>query len=400
MTLSTVDSTIQSLGNLLDSSQIVTTHESSDAKAYQAALTAEQLPPLVLPNTPDELQELLSWANQDKKTVLISGAATKLGWGNAIPATDCIISTRNLNQIIDHAEGDLTVTLQSGVTFQQLSDLLAPKGQMLPIDPTYAHQATLGGILATRDTGSLRQRYGGVRDLCLGISFVRADGQLAKGGGRVVKNVAGYDLMKLFTGSFGSLGVISELTLRLYPMQEASQTVLFAGETEAIATLTAKLLDSTLTPVSIDLLSQDLLQSLDITAPLGVAVRFQNLQESVTAQVNRLKDMGATLTAKVFEQEADQNFWPQLQSTLWDSKTETTAIAKMGLLPQSIPQNLAKIQSLGDQAGVKVQTKVLAGWGIGTLRLSGDALAVQSTLLAIRDQCEQSQCYLIVLEAS
>ena len=400
MTLAAADATIKALETLVDGSQIVIAEQLPTTAPYAAAYVANTpVPPLVYPQSIDELRSLMAWATQAKKTVLVCGQASKLGWGTPISGTDFILSTCKLNQIIDHAVGDLTITVQAGIQFHQLQAQLKTQGQMLPIDPTYPQSASLGGILSTRDTGSLRQRYGSVRELCLGVSFVRADGELAKGGGRVVKNVAGYDLMKLFTGAFGSLGIISEVTLRLYPVQESSQTVLLSGSQEAIATLTAKLLDSTLTPVSIDLLSQDLLKILDRSGEMGLAVRFQSLEESVRAQVVRLKEMGATLTTTDYPSDSDEQLWNCLQDNLWDSSSEPTLIAKVGLLPQSIPKTLQTFQEWCDRQSVQIQAQVLAGWGIGTLRLTGEVEALQSLAAKMRLHCETHQGYLSLLAA-
>lgn len=401
MTLAAADATIKSLASLVDASQIVTAEQLPATASYAAAYVSNTaLPPIVSPQSTDELRSLMAWATQDHKTVLVCGNATKLGWGTPISGTDIIISTRNLNQIVDHAVGDLTVTVQAGIRFHDLQAHLNAQGQMLPIDPSHPEHATLGGILSTRDAGSLRQRYGSVRELCLGLSFVRADGELAKGGGRVVKNVAGYDLMKLMTGAFGSLGILSEVTLRLYPMQEESHTVLLSGSKDAIATLTAKLLDSTLTPVSVDLLSQTVLVSLDLSGDMGLAVRFQSLSESVLAQVKRLKDMGATLTATDYQAEEDELLWNGLRDTLWETTEEShQVIAKIGILPQSIPSTLQICQQWCDSQSVSFQAQVLAGWGIGTLRLSGEPARLQSLVKKIRTYCEEHQGYLTLLEA-
>ena len=135
----------------------------------------------------------------------------------------------NLNQVVEHGEEDLVITVQAGMKIKDLNNFLASKGQFLPIDPFFEEEATVGGVVATANNLSWRQRYGGVRDLILGLSFVRADGEVVKAGGKVVKNVAGYDLMKLFTGSYGSLGIITQVTFRLYPLVAHSSSIFVGG---------------------------------------------------------------------------------------------------------------------------------------------------------------------------
>lgn len=199
-------------------------HIAAELGSALAQVTADHTLPqaVVYPTSETQLAEVMACAHQNQWRVLPCGAGSKLVWGGLGQGVDLAISTARLNQIIDHAVGDMTLTAQAGLTLAELTPKLAAVNQFLPLDPAYPDRATLGGIVATGDTGSLRQRYGGVRDMLIGLSLVRYDGQIAKAGGRVVKNVAGYDLMKLFTGSYGSLGIISQLTFRLFPVQETS----------------------------------------------------------------------------------------------------------------------------------------------------------------------------------
>jgi glycolate oxidase FAD binding subunit len=152
------------------------------------------------PSTVEDLSQIVSHAAQIKSPMLLCGNSSKLGWGGLVKQADFVLSTQKLNRILDHAIADLTVTVEAGVKLSDLQAFLQPHRQFLPIDPSYPEQATIGGIVATADSGSWRQRYGGIRDLVLGCSIVRWDGKVAKAGGKVVKNVAGYDLMKLLLG--------------------------------------------------------------------------------------------------------------------------------------------------------------------------------------------------------
>ena len=178
---------------------------------------------LVFPKTLTTLAAIVKQAQQQQWRILICGNGSKLDWGGLTEDIQLVVSTQKCDRLIEHAVGDLTVTVEAGLKLKDLQQQLQTHNQFLPIDP------------ATADTGSWRQGYGGIRDLLLGISFVRADGEIAKAGGRVVKNVAGYDLMKLFTGAYGTLGVISQATFRTYPIPEASKTVLLTGKADKIA---------------------------------------------------------------------------------------------------------------------------------------------------------------------
>jgi glycolate oxidase FAD binding subunit len=158
------------------------------------------------------------------------GGGTKLSWGGRDDAVD--FDTRGLNRILEHNVGDFTAVLEAGVPLVEAQATFAREGQMLALDPPLGEgdAATIGGVIAANDSGPLRHRYGGVRDLVVGITVVLSDGTVAKSGGKVIKNVAGYDLAKLFAGSFGTLGLIARVAVRLHPAPEASATVVGAGE--------------------------------------------------------------------------------------------------------------------------------------------------------------------------
>ncbi len=161
------------------------------------SLTPDSLSPacVLYPQTIAELSKVIALTSENRLRVLPCGNATKLDWGGLVSRADVVISISKFNRVIEHCVGDLTVTVEAGVKYQDLQTVLAKAGQFLAINPPYRANATIGGILATASAGSLRHRYNSVRDMCLGIEFVRADGEVVKAGGRVVKNVAGYDLI-------------------------------------------------------------------------------------------------------------------------------------------------------------------------------------------------------------
>jgi glycolate oxidase FAD binding subunit len=168
-----------------------------------------------------ECARLLADAARDRRTVRIRGSGTKSYVGDVRPA-DIEVSTSRLAGVIDHVPADLTVTVGGGTRMADLMAALARAGQFLPLDPPHADEATIGGVIAANSNGFWRARYGAVRDLLIGTRIALADGTVARAGGRVVKNVAGYDLDKLLVGSFGTLGVIVEATLKILPVPPAS----------------------------------------------------------------------------------------------------------------------------------------------------------------------------------
>jgi len=168
-----------------------------------------------------ELARVLEYANRTGMRVAPRGGGTKLDWGSAPPAIDLMVSTAKFNKILEHAPGDMTITVEAGVTFSQIQSALSAHRQRLALDPLWPDVATVGGVIAANDSGALRLRYGGVRDLIIGITVVLADGTIAKSGGKVVKNVAGYDLPKLMSGALGTLGIITKAVFRLHPLPES-----------------------------------------------------------------------------------------------------------------------------------------------------------------------------------
>ncbi len=161
--------------------------------------------------------------------VVPRGGGTKTGWGNPPVRADLILSTARLNRVIEYAWADLTVSVEAGCTIQNLQNALAEHGQRIAVDPLWPERATVGGILSTNDSGSLRIRYGALRDLIIGVTIALPDGTLASSGGKVVKNVAGYDLPKLATGALGTLGVITRANFRLHPLPRNIRSFTFAA---------------------------------------------------------------------------------------------------------------------------------------------------------------------------
>ena len=177
------------------------------------------------PATREDLARALKEAASAGEPVRFTGGGTKAGWGAAAAESAVELPTTGLDRIVEHNAGDLTAVVEAGVPLAAAQAAFAEEGQMLALDPP-DDGATIGGVVATADSGPLRGRYGGVRDLVVGIRVALSDGSLAKSGGKVIKNVAGYDLSKLFAGSLGTLGAIVEVSVRLHPLAPASATAI------------------------------------------------------------------------------------------------------------------------------------------------------------------------------
>ncbi|HEY9633815.1 MAG TPA: FAD-binding oxidoreductase [Coleofasciculaceae cyanobacterium] len=352
---------------------------------------------IVYPSTPEEFASVMSHAYSNSWSVLPCGSGSKLSWGGVGKNIDVVVSTERLNRVIEHAVGDLTVTVEAGLKYADLQKILSKSGQFLPLEPAYPQDATIGGIVATADSGSLRHRYGGVRDMLLGISFVRSDGQIAKAGGRVVKNVAGYDLMKLFTGSYGTLGILTEVTFRVYPVQEASGTVVLIGEAEAIASTTKTLLASAMTPTAVDLLSTELVTQLGLGQGMGLMVRFQSVIHSVKEQSSRLLEVGQKLGLQgtLYADSDEASLWQSLPEQIWRTPQQPAITCKIGVSPTAAVATLTQLNALTSLPGLGL---IHAGSGLGLLRLD-QAVVTPQTIMELRRYCESQRGFLTVLEA-
>src|SRR5712692_8675230 len=291
-------------------------------QATAADAVAGVQPKLVIePGTENELAEVLRLANEAGLAVIPRGGGTKLGWGNPPTSADLIVSTARLAEIIEHAWADLTVTVEAGCTIQRLQETLAQHGQRLALDPLWPEKATVGGVLSTNDSGALRLRFGALRDLIIGATIALPDGTLASSGGKVVKNVAGYDLPKLVTGALGTLGVITRAVFRLHPLPRNMRSFsVAAANAEEKQRLVLEVQASKLTHTS--------LQShfADDTPPVS-DILFEGTEAGLSAQEAQLRNLSAP--ARVSE--ASTPAW-MARMELWTfSDPQSAAIGKISV---------------------------------------------------------------------
>ena len=207
---------------------------------------------------PDALEPLVRELHRQATPWLPAGQGTRLSWGAPVAADTPVVSCRRLDRLLEHAVGDFTVTVQAGMPLRDLQAALAEQGQWLALDWPWGSGAdgqdsgSIGGLVARGMAAGLRQRYLGVRDQVIGLALLRADGTAARAGGKVVKNVAGYDLVRLFAGSWGSLGLITELSLRTYPLPRQRRGLWLQGGLAELERLRQKLLAAALAPELVD----------------------------------------------------------------------------------------------------------------------------------------------------
>jgi len=211
---------------------------------------------VISPGSAEETAAILQLANSRDLVVAPAGGCTQQDIGGVPERVDILLRTTRMNTIERYDPGDLTVSINAGMPFAQVQQRLAEHQQWLPFDAANLDRGTVGGLLATGAAGPLKSAFGGMRDFCIGVQFVTVDGKIAKGGGRVVKNVAGYDLMKLLTGSYGSLAVITQANFKVFPRPRQTRTFVCAfGSLEEALKFRGLLFRSPLTPLCLEIVS-------------------------------------------------------------------------------------------------------------------------------------------------
>jgi glycolate dehydrogenase FAD-binding subunit len=341
---------------------------------------------VVEPPDGEAVAAILAWASREKLSLVPRGSGTKLDWGPTPHSIDLLLSTARLNRVIAHRHGDLTATVQAGATLAAVNAELARHRQWIPLDPPAADRATIGGVVATNDSGPRRHRYGAPRDLIIGIELARADGRLAKGGGIVVKNVAGYDLPRLLTGSFGSLAVIVSATFKLYPLTSASRTLVAdCRSPEELGSLVSTFLASPLTPTALEL----------AMPPLRLLVRFESIDAAVekqTATATKLiEEGGGRVRAVAGSEEAE--VWAAHARHAWDGPG---AVIKVSVLPDQLSKTLGTLQRLSNGYAVAGR----AGLGVLLVRVDGTIDAQARVVNDLRESLPQGRGSAVAVRAS
>lgn len=316
---------------------------------------------VVEPGSESETSQTLAWANRNAVCLGPRGGGTKLGWGCSPVSLSVVLSTRRMGRILEHAWADMTATVEAGCTVAQMQRTLAEHGQRLAIDPLFPQQATIGGVIATNDSGVLRLRYGSVRDLIIGVTVALPDGTLATSGGKVVKNVAGYDLQKLMTGALGTLGVITKATFRVHPLPRVTRTLTFTCPDITAANMKMlHLLDSVATPAGIQL-------RVGRGGEAYLDVLIEGIESGVNAQeevIIRAVDSQPT--------QSDPTVW-QSREGLFDRRSHAL-ICKIGVLPSQLAAAAQTISRLCSSTGITWQV-VAQATGLGILRMESEERA-------------------------
>jgi glycolate oxidase FAD binding subunit len=322
---------------------------------------------------------MLRFAYDNNLRINPTGASTKQPWLNESRAKQTTLDTRNMNAVLEHTWQDLTCTVQPGCTWAFLQSALKQHGQQVALDPLWPARATVGGIIAANDSGTLRLRYGGLRDLLIGMTVVLADGTVARSGGKVVKNVAGYDLPKLFCGSFGTLGVITEITFRLHAIKPNKLTLtLESANAEPLGSLLLRVLASHLSTEAMQLRTTPEAFALDVQLAASPEVLTQQTaQLAALAKEVNLPEPAAT----------NEEVWPS-REVLFAPGEQENIVCKLSVVPTNIAATTQAIAAMNGRA-------VAQATGLITARIPAHQA---EALTRLRTQTEAQRGSLVILQ--
>ncbi|QRP50347.1 FAD-binding oxidoreductase [Amycolatopsis sp. FDAARGOS 1241] len=342
------------------------------------------------PGSTAEAADVMRIAAGSRLAVVVRGSGTKLGWGQRPAKADLVVDTGRMDRVVEHSAGDLVVHVDAGLRLAALQERLAPAGQRLAVDPVLppgaAGAGTVGGLIATAASGPLRFSHGAVRDLLIGITVVRADGVVAKAGGKVVKNVAGYDLGKLFAGSWGTLGLVTEAVFRLHPQPVVARWVVIPVDSVGVAyERLRRVLHAQLVPNAVEL-------DRPAGATGALAVLVEGIPQGVAGRVEKFLDL---LGNGAEAQETAPEWWGRAPWQRGDVALRLT---------HQITGLPALLNALDEQArrhGLPVPVRGSAGVGLLYAAVPGtaDPAAVAELVQALRDRSAVWGGDVVVLDA-
>jgi glycolate oxidase FAD binding subunit len=343
--------------------------DTSDA-VYRYAAAGAVPGCVVQPADPAGVAAIVSAARAAGLALIPAGHPTHLDVGAAPRAYDVALSTRRMNRILAHDAGDMTVTAEAGVSLSELAAVLAAQGQWLPLDPSRAADMTVGGLIAADRNGPLRCAHGTVRDWLLGVKVVLADGELLKGGGRVVKNVAGYDLPKLFAGSFGTLGVLVEATFKVRPLPEREALFLWPARDLAAALGQARATTGAgVYPTLLEVLNESAAETLGLDAGAAVVVGGAGAAPHLDEQERRLQALSAGHVERVAEDRM-----ASLRRALSDFSqpaNDDGVVLRLSALPTVLAALVPEIEAAAQAQRLVAEIAVHAASGVAWCQLLG-----------------------------
>ena len=358
---------------------------------------------VIYPETEDEVATILKEANASGKKLSVVSGGTKLGYGGIKSNYDLTLSLKKLTGIVEHTVGDMTVTVKPGTTIHELQTFLHQYNQMLSLDPAFPSAATIGGVIGANESGPKRLKYGSARDHVIGMRIVYPEGKIIRTGGKVVKNVAGYDMNKLFIGSMGTLGVITEITLKLRPTPKHTSLIIISVDEESIDELKAfseLVQNSLLEPVSLEVLTPSLSHHLFNNRGYSLLIALEDVQNSVKFQETWIKDHKPTKSILTLHDHPDE-FWKSFSELAPNSLTDhlkesTNAVLKVGTKNMDVFPLLKECNRIEREGSVRILANGGAGHGLSEIIVSGTSPNVIHFVQRIQEFAEGLGGYAVV----
>ncbi|GAB4201703.1 MAG: FAD-binding oxidoreductase [Roseiflexaceae bacterium] len=374
------------LGALLPPERLLSDPQECAAYAVQGVVPGCVAAPASL----EELSAVVRAATELRASITPWGGGTQQQIGAPPARLDLVLRTGLLDRVLVHEPDDLTISVEAGMTLGALRRHLAGFGQMLPLDPPLPEQATIGGLIATAADGPRRATYGTLRDLLIGITVVEVGGRVSRAGGMVVKNVSGFDMMKLYHGSFGTLALIVAANFKLLPLPRAAGTLrcIFATAEVAYACL-EELLAGQLTPTAVELLNQAALEQIGLEGAWGLLLRSEGSPPAVERHLRE----GATLARR--HAAATTQLEGADEAALWSCVADLPqtadlagdeAVLKLSALPGDLPALLAELERQAARHGATATISARAASGVVYARLRPlDTPALSALAAALPD---------------
>jgi glycolate oxidase FAD binding subunit len=347
-----------------------------DKARTQLAVDGVEPRMVAAPADADEAARLLEWAAGQRLAVSTRGGGTRLALGNVPRALDLVLSTEKLNKVVEYGPADLTITVGAGTPFAEIERVLAERGQFLPLDPVAAKGSTIGGVIATNASGPFRLRYGSARDLVIGTQVATVFGQTARAGGKVVKNVTGYDLNKLYIGSLGTLAAMTELTFKVQPLPETSRTLVmrFPGAPSAQEAV-YRTLRSPLTPSALELLNGAAAEAFGLGNGWTLIAHLGGFAKPVERMVTDLS---------LFARDAGATAVDPAEDTIWETLRQGPSGSTLLKIAVPIDAVTWALGAIADVAGGPPQVQASAGIGVIRVGLDRDDAAVVALVRRLR----------------
>ncbi len=323
----------------------------------------------VTPSSAEQASEVMKFAAAERLAVIPVGARRFIDAGNLLTRADVLFSTRRMNRFIAHEPADLVATVEAGLTLREFQERLAEAGQWLPVDPPDEEHATIGSVIATAAAGPQSFGYGPLRSFVIGLRSVLADGRHIKAGGNVVKNVAGYDLCKLFTGSYGTLGAITEVTFKLRPLPAETRTIVAFGARES-SLLLARQIAANYCAVAVEILSPVLVKHLGLSAKddeCALLVRFAGSSRAVITQTAQTLKMLRDAGLRCVTHDDEVTMWQSLSNISSQSNHDLSWSARVR--PTELPALINEVVALKRDDAWRSTICWHAGVGDGRLRV-------------------------------